>query len=148
MCIGGQHCLIPTSYSQRQKYSYFLTVLWAVSTASVSRGKDEQVHLPISQEFTSQPLSVLPTQFGTEPTLVLKFLQCLCCLMRLSALGQEQLIKGSCYVIFPLQVGWWLQRGGCSQFLSSLFFLKSYYLSLKLLPLIQIAQFSFAVEKN
>lgn len=83
MCVWEVHCLIPIPYSQRQKYSYFPTVLWDVSRASVSRGKDGQVHLPISQEFTPQPLAVRPTQFGTEPTLILKFLQCLCCLMRL-----------------------------------------------------------------
>lgn len=164
MCIGGQHCLIPTPYLQRQKYFYFPTVLGAVSTAAVS--KDEQIHFPISQEFTPQPLLVLPTQFGTKTTqnrLILIFLRCLCCLMGLSGLGQD-LIKGSCYVIYPLQVGWrvttgggsllfcvgrqWLQRGGCSHFLSSLSFLKSYCLSSKLPPLMQIAQFSFAVEKS
>lgn len=90
---------------------------WDVPTAAVSRRKDEQVHFPISQEFIPKPLAVLPTQFGTEPTqnrLILKFLQFLWCLMGLSGLGQEQLIKGSCYVIYPLQVGWWVATGGGS----------------------------------
>lgn len=117
MSIGGQHCLILTPCLQRQKYSYFPTVLWDVSTAAVSRSKDEQVHFPISREYTPQPLDVLPTQFGIQPTqnrLILKFLLCLCCLMGLSGLGQEQLIKGSSCVIYPLQVGWWVATGGGS----------------------------------
>lgn len=141
--------------------------MWDESTAAVSRRKDEQVHFPIRQEFTPQPLAVLPTQFCTEPTqnkLILKFLQCFWCLMGLSGLGQKQLIKESCYVIYPLQVGWWvatgggslvfcvgrqwLQRGVCSHFLPSFSFFMSYSLSLKLLPLMQIAQFSLAVETS
>lgn len=164
MCIGDQHCLIPTPYLQRQKYSYFPTDLWDVSTAAASRSKNERVHFPIRQKCTPQPLVVLPTHIVTEPTqnwLILKFLQCL---MVLSGLGQEQLIKGSCYVICSLQVGWWiatgggsllfcvgrqwLQRGGCSHFFSSFSFLKSYCLSLKFPPLMEIAQFSIAMENS